>query len=135
MTGRPRGCLRRVLNGIIYCLRTGTQWNRLPREFGSDTTVHDWFQRFAADGVFERLWAVLVDVCDELGGVDWEWQSADHLAQRRGGSPLMISCHARAHSNRTSHASFVELLSVAVTVVSVSRALSCWPQCHSAIAR
>ena len=76
-TGRPRAGLRRVLDGIIYRMRTGCQWNRLPREFGSDTTVHRWFQRFVADGVFERLWAVLVGACDELGGVDWEWQSAD----------------------------------------------------------
>lgn len=76
-TGRPRGCLRRVLNGIIYRLRTGTQWNKLPRQFGSDTTVHDWFQRFAADGVFEHLMAVLIGACDDLGGVQWEWQAAD----------------------------------------------------------
>jgi putative transposase len=76
-TGRPRADLRRVLDGIIYRLRSGVQWNHLPAEFGSDTTVHRWFQRFVADGVFERLWAVLVGACDELGGVDWEWQSAD----------------------------------------------------------
>ena len=31
------------------------QWNHLPEPFGSDTTVHRWFQRFVADGVFERL--------------------------------------------------------------------------------
>jgi transposase len=66
-----------VLNGIVFRLRTGTQWSHLPREFGSDTTVHDWFQRFVSDGVFERLMAVLIDACDELGGVQWEWQSAD----------------------------------------------------------
>lgn len=76
-TGRPRADFRRVLNGIIYRLRSSVQWNRLPTEFGSDSTVHRWFQRFVADGVFERLWAVLVGACDELGGVDWQWQSAD----------------------------------------------------------
>ena len=76
-TGRPRADLRRVLNGILYRLRSGVQWNHLPTEFGSDTTVHRWFQRFVEDGVFERLWAVLIDACDELGGVDWHWQSAD----------------------------------------------------------
>lgn len=55
-TGRPRGDLRRVADGIIYRMRTGVQWNRLPAAFGSDTTVHRWFQRFVQDGVFERLW-------------------------------------------------------------------------------
>jgi putative transposase len=87
-TGRPRGDLRRVLDGILYRLRSGVQWNRLPAEFGSDTTVHRWFQRFVADGVFERLWAVLVDACDELGGVEWRWQAADAVLTkaRMGGT-------------------------------------------------
>jgi putative transposase len=76
-TGRPRVDLRRVLDGIIYQLRTGCQWDRLPREYGSDSTVHRWFQRFVADGVFETVWAALVDACDDLGGVRWDWQAAD----------------------------------------------------------
>lgn len=86
-TGRPRTDLRRVLDGIIYRLRSGVQWNHLPAEFGSDTTVHRWFQRFVADGVFARLWAVLIGACDELGGVQWEWQAADTVLgkARHGG--------------------------------------------------
>jgi putative transposase len=76
-TGRPRADLRRVLDGIIYRLRSGVQWNQLPRCFGADSTVHGWFQRFAADGVLEEIWACLVAECDELGGVGWEWQAAD----------------------------------------------------------
>ncbi len=87
-TGRPRGDLRTVLNGILYRMRSGVQWNYLPRVFGSDTTVHDWFQRFVRDGVFERLWAVLIDACDELREVKWEWQAADGVMNkaRFGGS-------------------------------------------------
>lgn len=76
-TGRPRIDFRAALNGIIYRARTGCQWNHLPREFGDDSSVHRWFQRWVADGVFEKFWAVLVEECDDLGGVDWEWQSAD----------------------------------------------------------
>ena len=26
--------------------------------------------------VLERIWDVLVQECEELGGVDWEWQAA-----------------------------------------------------------
>jgi putative transposase len=76
-TGRPRADLRRVLDGIIYRMRSGVQWNRLPREFGADSTVHGWFQRFAADGVLREIWGAMVRECDELGGVCWEWQAAD----------------------------------------------------------
>src|SRR5262249_39378600 len=76
-TGRPRVDLRQVLNGIIYQLRTGCQWNRLPHEYGSDSSVHRWFQHFVRDGFFEVVWGALVGVCDDLGGVDWQWQAAD----------------------------------------------------------
>jgi putative transposase len=76
-TGRPRADLRLVLEGIIYRLRSGVQWNQLPRRFGSDSTVHAWFQRFVEDGVMEEIWAELVRECDELGAVNWQWQAAD----------------------------------------------------------
>ena len=81
-TGRPRADFRRVLNGTIYRLRSGVQWNRLPAEFGSDSAAHRWLQRFVADGVFPHLWAVPVEACDELGGVGRGWQSADTVMNK-----------------------------------------------------
>jgi len=76
-TGRPRTGQREALNGIIYQMRSGVQWNRLPKEFGDDSSVHRTMQRWVAKGVFRRVWAVLIENCEELGGVDWQWQSAD----------------------------------------------------------
>jgi len=75
--GRPRGNMRLVVDGIIYQLRSGCQWNRLPAFFGSDTTLHRWLTTWAESGTFEAIWAELVKECDELGEVDWKWQSAD----------------------------------------------------------
>lgn len=68
---------RKALDGVIYRMRSGVQWNHLPREFGDDASVHRTFQRWVKRGVMERLWAVLVESCEELGGVDWQWQSFD----------------------------------------------------------
>jgi putative transposase len=76
-TGRPRTGQREALDGIIYVMRTGGQWNQLPRKFGDDSSVHRTMQRWIARGVFQRIWAILIENCDELGGVNWEWQSAD----------------------------------------------------------
>ena len=76
-TGRKRIDWRKAINGIIFHMRTGCQWNHLPKIFGDDSSVHRWFQRWVVDGVFEELWAVLLVECWELGGVEWEWQSAD----------------------------------------------------------
>jgi putative transposase len=75
--GRPRIDLRAALNGIIFRLRTGCQWNKLPKDFGDDSSVHRWFQRWCRNGVFARIWAVLVEECDDLGAVEWKWQAAD----------------------------------------------------------
>ena len=76
-TGRRRVHPRRILDGIIFRMRTGCHWNRLPRELGDHSTIHRTFQRWVELGVLERIWAELVAECEELGGVDWEWQAAD----------------------------------------------------------
>ena len=76
-TGRPRVNQRAALDAVIYRMRSGCQWNVLPAEYPDDSSVHRTFQRWVARGVLPRLWAVLVEGCDELGGVDWQWQSAD----------------------------------------------------------
>jgi putative transposase len=78
-TGRPRADLRLVLDGIIYRLRSGVQWNQLPRRFGADSTVHGWFQRFVKDGVLEEIWATIATECEALGDLDWTWQAVDGM--------------------------------------------------------
>ena len=75
--GQPPKDWRRILNGILHRLRSGCQWNRLPKEFGDDSTIHRWFQRWRRHGVMGRIWAALAAGCEELGEVHWEWQSAD----------------------------------------------------------
>ncbi len=76
-TGTRRIDPRAALDAIIYRVRTGVQWNRLPSEFPDDSSVHRTMQRWIRKGVFEAIWAHLVEVCDDLGGVDFEWQAAD----------------------------------------------------------
>ena len=75
--GRRRVDPRQMLNGIIYRLRSGCQWNRLPKELGDDSTIHRTLQRWVELGVLSRMWAVLIEGCEELGNVKWEWQAAD----------------------------------------------------------
>ncbi len=77
--GRDRIDWRAALNGIIFRLRSGCQWNKLPKHFGDDSSVHRWFQRWCRNGVFAKVWAVLVEHCDEFGAVQWRWQAADAM--------------------------------------------------------
>ena len=39
VTGRKRADSRRMLEGIVFRMRSGCQWNRLPRELGDDSTI------------------------------------------------------------------------------------------------
>ena len=77
--GRPRIDRRAAIDGVIFRLRSGCQWNKLPERFGSDRSIHRRFRRRSGNGVFEKIRAVLVEACDELGAVDWKWQAADGM--------------------------------------------------------
>lgn len=75
--GRPRRDDREMLGAILYVLRTGIQWNALPRSIGASTTVYDRFRIWERDGFFTRLWAAGLSEFDELVGIDWAWLSMD----------------------------------------------------------
>lgn len=76
-TGRKRIDQRKALDGLIFQARTGCQWHAIPREFGDYRSIHRTMQRWISRGVFELTWSMLVAQCDQLGGVDFRWQSAD----------------------------------------------------------
>ena len=43
--GRPRTALREVLNAILYRVKTGAQWRRLPKNFPPGQTVYPHFRQ------------------------------------------------------------------------------------------
>jgi transposase len=55
-TGRPRMDDSKAMSAIFYILRTGCQWNALPRSLGASSTVHDRLQEWRKAGVFKRMW-------------------------------------------------------------------------------
>jgi putative transposase len=75
--GRPRLPDRQAFEAIVYILRTGIQWNALPRELGASSTIHDRFQQWERAGLFKALWQAGLVAYDELMGIEWEWQAAD----------------------------------------------------------
>ena len=85
--GRPRINQRLALDGIIYRMRTGCQWNALPQEFGDDASIHRTLQRWESLGIFDIIWAVLVSKCEEVRAVDWQWQAADAALGKARGIP------------------------------------------------
>ncbi len=75
--GRPRMDDRKAFEAIMYVLRTGIQWNALPRELGASSTVHDRLQEWEQAGLFLSIWKVGLNEYDEIEGIQWEWQSVD----------------------------------------------------------
>ena len=53
--GRPEFDNRKTLEGIIYILHTGAQWNMLPEQYGCYTTVHGKFMKWCRLGVFYKI--------------------------------------------------------------------------------
>jgi transposase len=76
-TGRPRMDDRKAMSAIFYVLRTGCQWNALPRSLGASSTVHDRFQEWRKEEVFKRMWIDGLSVYDENNRIDWKWQAMD----------------------------------------------------------
>jgi len=75
--GRTRMDERKAFSAMIYVLRSGVQWNALPREMGASSTVHDRYQEWERAGFFEELWRAGLVEYDELEGIEWEWQALD----------------------------------------------------------
>ena len=76
-SGRPRMSDRQAMTAIYYLLRTGCQWKALPRSLGAASTVHDRYQWWQEQGLFEQLWRMGLMEFDIQEGLDWEWQAAD----------------------------------------------------------
>lgn len=69
---------RQVFSAIVYVLRTGIQWNALPKErFGSPKAIHRYFREWGERGFFLELWKAGLAEYNEMEGIAWEWQSID----------------------------------------------------------
>ena len=83
--GRPIVPYRKVMDGILYILRTGCQWKMLPAEYGSGSTCHRRFQEWVGLGIFKKAWIRLLQSYDNKQGIKCTWQSLDSISIK---SPL-----------------------------------------------
>lgn len=75
--GRPPVPHRKVMNGILYVLRTGCHWQAVPASFGSGSTCHRRFQEWTEEGIFRAIVEVMLQGYNQLRGIDWQWQAGD----------------------------------------------------------
>lgn len=70
--GHPFRDNRRVVEAMIYRARTGIPWRDLPREsFGPWQTAWKRYNKYAAEGVWDKVHAQLLAQADEAGEIDW----------------------------------------------------------------
>ena len=86
--GVPRVDDRRVLNGIMWVLRSGAPWRDLPERYGPYTTCYNRFNRWRKNGVWDRLMDAIVEAYD--GDIQMIDSSSvrvhQHAAGSKGGS-------------------------------------------------
>lgn len=66
---------RRFINGVFWILRTGAPWRDLPPDYGGWSNTHRRFIRWRDKGVWEKLFAALIDEPD----MEWLMIDATHI--------------------------------------------------------
>lgn len=91
--GRPRDDDRRVLNAIVWKIRSGAAWRDVPARYGSWQSVYTRFRRWALDGTFTRMLTGVQAAADAAGDIDWLVsvdstivRAHQHAAGAKGGS-------------------------------------------------
>ena len=68
--GRNRKDPRDVMEGILWVLRTGAQWNELPKKYPSYQTCHRYFQTWVKKRVLDRILKKLAQDLKDTGQLD-----------------------------------------------------------------
>ena len=80
--GRPPVDDRACLEGILYVLRTGCAWGRLPPNFPSYPTCWRRLQQWTREGVWARLQRVLLQELEDARAIDWSRAVIDSASMR-----------------------------------------------------
>lgn len=118
-TGRPAADHRRIIDGILWRIRTGAPWRDVPERYGPWPTLASRLRRWRRAGIWDRIFAAAQARADAEGRLDWEIQFVDgsttrahqHAAGGKGGRTSKRSAGAgaatrpRSTSARTARAS------------------------------
>ena len=69
--GRPWADNRKVLEGILWILRTGARWVDLPEEYASPSTCWRRLKLWEEQGVWLKIWRTFLTELNERGRIHW----------------------------------------------------------------
>jgi transposase len=81
-TGRKNLDHRRIINGILWILRTGAPWDDLPRCYGKRGTVSSRYYRWRKKGIWDRIFADLQAQAAADTNLDWTIHFVDSTVIR-----------------------------------------------------
>ena len=88
--GRPWAENRRVLEGILWVLKTGARWRDLPPEYPSPSTCWRRLQLWEHQGVWLNVWRQFLAELDARGQLDWSESFVDgSFAPAKKGAPAL----------------------------------------------
>ncbi len=102
---------RRVLNGVLWILRTGAPWQDLPPRYGPYQTAHRRFQQWREAGVLDGiLWALCEDLLARGRlGVDETFIDASFIGAKKGAIALVQRAAAKGARSWQSRTAMVFL--------------------------
>lgn len=85
--GRPRADDKKTVEGIIWILTTGAQWNEVPAKYGSGRTCWRRFTQWKKQGVWKKMWQKLLIMLDRQDKLTWEVSYLDgtFASAKKGG--------------------------------------------------
>ena len=86
-TGRPRANEREILNGILYVLKTGCQWEDLPHDIAaSPKTCHRRLLEYQRRRVWQKIVRVLLQEADRRGSLNFTnaYHDASVIKSKKG---------------------------------------------------
>ena len=102
--GRPPVPPRPCLEGIIWILRTGAQWEELPDRFPSPTTCWRRLHEWQSSGVLREAWSELAWDLHRDGALDWSEGAGDatFVSAVKGGTRWASLKSAKAPRSKSS---------------------------------
>ena len=99
-TGRRREHDRQVLNSVLYRLKTGVRYKDLPKaeDYAACSTVYYWLGRWAAEGVWGRMFQSLLGMLEREGKLDLTEGALDgsFVPAKRGAKRSTTDAKAKA---------------------------------------
>ena len=75
--GRPWKDSRRVLEGILWVLKTGARWRDLPKEYPSASTCWRRLRQWEEQEVWLNVWRQFLSELDQQQKLDWSESFVD----------------------------------------------------------